>query len=67
MIRAADDFVLGFGSEEGARRLIDVLPKRFENYGLTIHPEKTRLVPFERPRRDREGGEFAGADSTRDL
>jgi hypothetical protein len=26
-----------------------VLPKRFEKYGLTIHPEKTRLVPFERP------------------
>ena len=28
---------------------MDVLPKRFEKYGLTIHPEKTRLVPFERP------------------
>jgi RNA-directed DNA polymerase len=26
-----------------------VLPKRFEKYGLTIHPDKTRLVPFERP------------------
>jgi len=26
-----------------------VLPRRFEKYGLTIHPEKTRLVPFERP------------------
>ena len=30
---------------------MDVLPKRFEKYGLTIHPEKTRLVPFERPDR----------------
>jgi RNA-directed DNA polymerase len=28
---------------------MDVLPKRFEKYGLTIHPDKTRLVPFERP------------------
>ena len=28
---------------------MDVLPKRFEKYGLTLHPEKTRLVPFERP------------------
>src|SRR5271157_5666152 len=28
---------------------MEVLPKRFEKYGLTIHPEKTRLVPFERP------------------
>jgi hypothetical protein len=28
-----------------------VLPKRFERYGLTLHPEKTRLVDFERPDR----------------
>ena len=28
---------------------MDVLPKRFAKYGLTIHPDKTRLVPFERP------------------
>src|SRR5208337_2474844 len=29
-----------------------VLPKRFAKYGLTIHPDKTRLVPFERRDRD---------------
>ena len=28
-----------------------VLPKRFEKYGLTVHPEKTRLVVFRRPSR----------------
>src|SRR5271165_885922 len=49
LIRYADDFVMGFACEEDARRVMDVLPKRFEKYGLTIHPEKTRLVPFERP------------------
>jgi RNA-directed DNA polymerase len=49
LIRFADDFVMGFTCEEDARRVMDVLPKRFEKYGLTIHPEKTRLVPFERP------------------
>ena len=49
LIRYADDFVMGFTCEEDARRVMDVLPKRFEKYGLTIHPEKTRLVPFERP------------------
>lgn len=49
LIRYADDFVMGFSHEEDARRVMDVLPKRFEKYGLTIHPEKTRLVPFERP------------------
>ncbi len=45
---------MGFTCEEDARRVLEVLPKRFEKYGLTIHPEKTRLVPFERPRHDRD-------------
>jgi len=49
LIRYADDFVMVFSCEADARKVMDVLPKRFEKYGLTIHPEKTRLVPFERP------------------
>jgi RNA-directed DNA polymerase len=52
LIRYADDFVMGFACEEDARRVLAVLPKRFAKYGLTIHPEKTRLVPFERPSHD---------------
>lgn len=55
LIRYADDFVMGFSREEDARRVMVVLPKRFEKYGLTIHPEKTRLVPFERPSGDPKG------------
>jgi RNA-directed DNA polymerase len=51
LIRYADDFVMGFSHEEDARRVLEVLPKRFAKYGLTIHPEKARLVPFERPDR----------------
>jgi RNA-directed DNA polymerase len=51
LIRYADDFVMGFSQESDARRVLAVLPKRFAKYGLTIHPEKTRLVPFERPDR----------------
>src|SRR5262249_27519375 len=35
--------------EEDARRVLDVLPKRFGKYGLTIPPDTTRLVPFLRP------------------
>ena len=59
LIRYADDFVMGSPSEEDARRVMAVLPKRFGKYGLTIHPEKTRLVPFERPSgaRDRANSE----------
>jgi group II intron reverse transcriptase/maturase len=49
LVRYADDFVMGFACEADARRVLDVLPKRFGKYGLTIHPDKTRLVPFARP------------------
>jgi group II intron reverse transcriptase/maturase len=49
LVRYADDFVMGFACEKDARRVLDVLPKRFGKYGLTIHPDKTRLVPFRRP------------------
>jgi group II intron reverse transcriptase/maturase len=47
LIRYADDAVLVFEVEGDARRVLDVLPKRFGKYGLTLHPEKTRLVPFQ--------------------
>ncbi len=50
LIRYADDFVIGFERESDARRVMEVLPKRFARYGLTLHPDKTRLVPFARPR-----------------
>ena len=49
LVRYADDFVMGFACEEDARRVLDVLPKRFGKYGLTLHPDKTRLVLFVRP------------------
>jgi len=54
LIRYADDFVIGFTDEEDARRVLEVLPKRFGKYSLTIHPDKTRLVPFRKPRGPRQ-------------
>ena len=60
LVRYADDFVIAFAEEADARRVMDVLPKRFGKYGLTLHPDKTRLVNFTRPRRgggdDEDGG-----------
>ena len=50
LIRYADDGVLLFEREEDAHRVLAVLHKRFEKYGLKLHPEKTRLVRFQRPR-----------------
>lgn len=49
LIRFADDFVIVFEEESDARRVLEVLPQRFSKFGLTIHPEKTRLVPFQKP------------------
>lgn len=51
LIRYADDVVLLFEEEDDARRVLAVLPKRFGKYGLTLHPDKTRLVVFRRPDR----------------
>jgi len=47
-IRFADDFILCFQYREDAERVLDVLKKRFERYGLTLHPDKTRLMEFGR-------------------
>jgi hypothetical protein len=49
LVRYADDAVLVFGREQDALKVMAVLPKRFGKYGLTLHPEKTRLVEFRRP------------------
>src|SRR5437667_3554637 len=47
-IRFADDAILCFQHREDAEKVLRVLPKRFEKYGLTLHPEKTRLIEFGR-------------------
>jgi len=49
LVRYADDFVFVFEHETDARRVFDVLPKRFGKYGLELHPDKTRLLPFRQP------------------
>jgi RNA-directed DNA polymerase len=48
-VRYADDIAIAFSCEEDARKVLEVLPKRFGKYGLTLHPEKTRLIDFRRP------------------
>lgn len=52
LVRYADDAVLGFAREADARQVLAVLPKRFAKYGLTLHPDKTRLVRFAPKRHD---------------
>jgi RNA-directed DNA polymerase len=58
LIRYADDFVIGFRDERDAKRVMEVVPKRFGRFGLTVHPTKTKLVPFRPPSsrtKDRSG------------
>lgn len=52
--RYADDFVMVFASQPDARRVMEVLPKRFGEYGLSLHPEKTRMVDFHKPQPHRQ-------------
>jgi group II intron reverse transcriptase/maturase len=56
LIRYADDFVIAFEQTDDAHDVMRELTARMERYGLALHPEKTRLVPFERPPDDQRGG-----------
>jgi RNA-directed DNA polymerase len=58
LIRYADDAVLAFANERDARRVLEVLPKRFERFGLSLHPNKTRLVSFKPPQQGRQAETF---------
>ena len=49
MVRYADDVAVLFASKRDAERFLEALPKQCGKYGLTLHPDKTRLVPFQRP------------------
>jgi group II intron reverse transcriptase/maturase len=60
LFRFADDFAAIFEHRRDAERFLSVLPKRFGLYGLTLHPDKTRLVPFWRPDRVPQGDDGPG-------
>lgn len=48
LVRYIDDFVICFQRREDAERVQKALSKRLGKYGLTLHPEKTRLTEFGR-------------------
>ena len=49
LVRFADDFIMTFERRTDAERVLAVLSQRLSKFGLKLHPEKTRLVPFSRP------------------
>ncbi len=69
LVRYADDFVIGLRDQGDAQRVLEVLPKRFGKYGLSVHPTKTRLVPFCPPpaKAADQTGPGAGRPGTFDL
>ena len=50
LVRYADDIVVGFEHEADARRFRDAMRARLEEFALSLHPDKTRLIEFGRSR-----------------
>lgn len=48
IVRYADDLVLGFEHESDAHRFLDAMRMRLEEFALSLHPDKTRLIAFGR-------------------
>jgi hypothetical protein len=56
IVRYADDVIVGFEHEDDVRRFLDAMRARLEEFALSLHPDKTRLIEF---------GRFAAADRKR--
>ena len=64
VVRYADDIVAGFELETDARRFWDAMRERFEQFGLELHGEKTRLIEFGRFAADRRKRRGQGKPET---
>jgi RNA-directed DNA polymerase len=67
IVRYADDFVIGFREESDARRCLAALRERFTQFGLELHPEKTRLIQFGRYAAERRSKRGDGPPETFDF
>jgi RNA-directed DNA polymerase len=64
IVRYADDLVVGFEHEADARRFRDAMRARLEEFSLSLHPEKTRLIEFGRRAADRRAQRGLGKPET---
>jgi RNA-directed DNA polymerase len=48
VVRYADDTIVGFEHQHDAERFLEDLSARMADFGLGLHPEKTRLIEFGR-------------------
>lgn len=67
IVRYADDFVIGFREEADAKHCLAALRERFTQFGLELHPEKTRLIEFGRYAAERRLKRGAGPPETFDF
>ncbi len=66
-VRYVDDFIVGFEHREEAERFLAELRDRFAQFGLTLHPDKTRLIAFGRQASKPRGGRGGGKPETFDF
>jgi RNA-directed DNA polymerase len=64
IVRYADDIVIGFQHEADARRFWDAMQRRLQEYALSLHPDKTRLIEFGRYAADRRARRRLGKPET---
>lgn len=67
IVRYADDFVMGFQHRSDAERCLRELRRRLEQFGLQLHPEKTRLIEFGRFAAERRARRGQGKPETFDF
>jgi RNA-directed DNA polymerase len=64
IVRYADDLVVGFEHESDARRFWDAMRQRLEEFSLSLHPDKTRLIEFGRHAAERRAQRGLGKPET---
>lgn len=67
MVRDADDSVYGFRHRQDAEASQQALCERLEKFGLTVHPQKTRLIEFGRFAASNRAARGAGKPETFDF
>jgi RNA-directed DNA polymerase len=67
IVRFADDFIVGFEHEDDAQRLLTDLRQRLADFGLALHPDKTRLIEFGRHAARRRAARGLGKPETFDF
>jgi len=67
VVRYADDWVAGFQFRDDAERFKRAVAERLGQFGLKLHPDKTRLIEFGRYARDNRRRKGLGKPDTFDF